>query len=152
MTTLMSKGRDAGVEAMRQRAALRGEEAVARWRMRTAAWSARVYAILVAIPILSAVLFGGPAPIVLTTLTLAVALIIVWISFLVARGSMRAAAALLGLFLFDRIVAFLTLGPRGLSQGIIVMGIVAFGSVQGVWGGWSLRNIERARDAESHAI
>ena len=137
-----------GVEATRRRAALRGAEAVARWRLRTGAWTGRVYAVVAAVPALAALLWHGPATVPTIIAAVIFALIALALSFGVARGSRIAAAVLLGLFVLDKLVAMAAYGARGLYQGLVLALILAFGLVQGVWGAWSLQAVERARAAE----
>lgn len=137
-----------GVEATRRRAVLRGAEAVARWRLRTGAWAGRVYAVVAAVPALAALLWRGPATVPTIIESVFFALIALALSFGVARGSRKAAAILLALLLLDKLLAVAAYGTRGLYQGLLLTLVLAFGLVQGVWGAWSLRAIERERAAE----
>src|SRR5690348_12948127 len=136
------------VAATRRRAALRGEEAVANWRIRTGAWAARLYAVVRAIPALAALLWQGPATVPVMVYSIITALIVLVASFRIALGSRRAAIVVLAFFVLDKALAIVTYGWRGLYQGFLVAAIIAFGLVQGVWG-TSRRNAiaaERARD------
>lgn len=137
------------VEATRRRATLRGAEAIARWRMRTGAWAARVYAVFAAVPALIALFWGGEMIISITVISIVFALIAVFISFRIARGSLRAAIAMLAIFVAERGLSYAASGWHGLYQGVIVTAVVAFGLVQGVWGAATLQSIERERAAES---
>ena len=135
------------VEATRRRAALRGAEAVARWRLRTGAWSGRLYAVVAAVPALTALLWHGPATVPTIIGSVIFASIALALSFGVARGSRPAAAVLLALFLLDKLLAVAAYGARGIYQGLLLALVLAFGLTQGVWGAWSLRAVERERAA-----
>src|SRR5262245_21984726 len=133
------------VEATRRRAALRGEEAVARWRLKSGAWSARVWAVAAAAPALKAVLWPSTQSVPTIIFSLVVAAVFVWLSFAVARGNVRASVALLALFALDRAMAVANFGARGLTQGLLVSVVIGFGLVQGVWGVYALRRIKHKR-------
>lgn len=136
------------IEATRRRAALRGEVAVANWRIKTGTWTARVYAVVIAAPALSALFWRGTATVPIMVYSIITAAIVVFASFRIASGSRRAAIAVLVFFAFDRVVAIATYGWQGLFQGLLIGAIIAFGLVQGVWGTSRRRALaaERARD------
>jgi hypothetical protein len=140
------------VAATRRRAALRGEEAVANWRIKSGVWAARLYAVVRAVPALAALLWQGSASVAVIVYSIITALLVLVASFRIARGSRRAAIAVLAFFAFDKVLAVATYGWRGLYQGLLISAIVAFGLVQGVWGTSRRRTIaaERAR-GESHS-
>jgi hypothetical protein len=137
------------VAATRRRAALRGEEAVANWRIKTGTWAARVYAVVCAVPALAAILWHGPATAFVIAYSLVTAGLVLWASFRIARGGRTAAIAVLAFFVLDKALAVLSYGWQGLYQGLLIAAIIAFGLVQGVWGTSRRRAIaaEQARDA-----
>src|SRR3954464_5499075 len=135
------------VQATRRRAALRGDEAVARWRIRAGAWSARVWAVVAAAPALAAVLWPSGHTVVTIVLALAVAALFLGLSFPIARGSFRASLAILALFALDKGLAVASYGVAGITTGLLVSVVIVFGLVQGFWGASSLRRIQRERDA-----
>ena len=122
------------IEATRRRAALRGETAVADWRIKTGTWAARLYAVVQAVPALGALLWGGPATAIILMYSIATSLVILGVSFLIARGSRIAAIFLLGFFTLEKLLAFSRFGWRGVYSGILFAVAIAFGLVQGVWG------------------
>jgi len=136
------------VESTRRRAALRGEEAIANWRIKTGTWTARVYAVVIAAPALSALFWQGGATVPIMVYSIITAAIVLFASFRVSSGSRRAAIAVLVFFAFDRVVAITAYGWRGLFQGLLIGAIIAFGLIQGVWGTSRRRALtaERARD------
>ena len=136
------------VAATRRRAALRGEEAVAAWRIRTGTWAARLYAVVQAVPALGAVLWRGPASGIILVYSTATALIILAVSFRIGRGSRLAAVALLAFFILEKLLAVTRFGWRGLFSGILFAAAIGFGLIQGVWGTSRRRAIaaERMRD------
>ena len=137
------------VAATRRRAALRGEEAVATWRIKTGVWGARLYAVVQAIPGLGAILWHGPATTFILTHSILTAAVILAVSFRIARGSRWFAIALLGFFLFEKWLAFSRFGWTGLFNGWLIAVAIAFGLVQGVWGTSRRRAIARERAGES---
>jgi hypothetical protein len=137
------------IAATRRRAALRGEEAVANWRIKTGAWTTRLYAVVSAAPALAAILWSGPATGFVIAYSIVTAGLLLWASFRIARGGRAAAIAVLAFFAIDRLVAVASYGPRGLLQGLLIAGIIGFGLIQGVWGTSRRRSIiaEQSREA-----
>jgi hypothetical protein len=136
------------VEATRRRGALRGEEAVAAWRIKTGTWAARAYAVVRAVPALAALFWQGPATLLVIVYSLLTAGIVLFASFRIASGSRRAAIAVLILFALDKLFAVVAYGWPGVIQGLLITAIIAFGLIQRVWGTNRLRTIaaERKRD------
>jgi len=124
---------------------LRGEEAVARWRIKAGAWSARVWAVVAAAPALAAILWRSDQTVPTVIVSLAFAALFLGLSFPIARGSFRASIALLSLFAIDKAIAIANYGARGITQGLLVSLVIVFGLVQGVWGASSLRRVQRER-------
>jgi len=140
------------VEATRRRAALRGEEAVAAWRIETGAWAARAYAVVRAVPALAALFWQGPATLLVIVYSLLTAAIVVIASFRIASGSRRAAIAVLILFALDKLLAISAFGWPGILQGLLITAILAFGLIQGVWGTTRLRTIAAERKRDEPAV
>lgn len=141
------------VAATRRRAALRGEEAVANWRIKTGAWAARLFAVMCAVPALSAILWSGPATGIIIAYSIVTAGLVLWAAFRIAKGGRAAAIAILALFALDKAFAVVSYGWRGLYQGLLIAAIIAFGLVQGVWGTSRRRAIlaEQARQTATIA-
>ena len=139
---------EADVEGTRRRAALRGQEGVARWRIKTGIWCARLYAVVAAVPALASILWGG-ATVTTVVFSLVYAGVVTVLSVRIARGSRRSAIALLVMFVLDKVMAFASYGPRGLYQGSLIAVIIGFGLVQGVWGTSILRDVELQRAADA---
>lgn len=136
------------VAATRRRAALRGEEAVANWRIKTGTWAARVYAVVCAVPALSALLWHGSADAFMIAYSSIAAALVLFASFRIARGSRAAAIAVLTYFVLDKAMAMVLYGWRGLYQGLLIAVIIAFGLAQGVWGTTRRRAIAAERATE----
>src|SRR5260221_3170595 len=98
----------------RLRANLRSRESVARWRLKSGAWGARVYAAVLAVPALGALLWTGPATGFTIAWSLTLALIMLAISFRIAQGRRWATVAALVAFVLDRVIAILIggVGPH----------------------------------------
>jgi|SRR5437763_14570522 len=135
------------VQATRRRAALRGEEAVARWRIKAGAWSARVWAVVAAAPALAAILWPSGQTVPVIIVSLAFAALFLGLSFPISRGSFRASLAMLALFAVDKGLAVASHGIVGVTNGLLVSVVIVFGLVQGFWGASSLRRIQRERSA-----
>ena len=140
------------IAATRRRAALRGDAAVAEWRIKTGTWSARLYAVVQAVPALGAVLWGGPETVIILIYSVGTSLVLLGASFFVARGSRIAAILLLGFFSFEKLLAFSRFGWRGLYSGILIAIAIAFGLVQGVWGTAQRRAVANARQRDEASI
>src|SRR2546423_763700 len=127
----------------RHRANLRSRESVAHWRLKSGAWGARVYAAVLAVPALGAVLWTGPATGFTIAWSLALALIMLAISFRIAQGRRWAAVAVLVAFVLDKVIAILIGGISTIFNGLVVSLIIGFTLTQGVWGAYALRSVER---------
>jgi hypothetical protein len=141
------------VTTIRRRAALRGEEAVANWRIKTGTWAARLYAVMCAIPALAAILWSGQATGIVIAYSIITAGLVLWASFRISKGGRTAAIAILAFFALDKAFSVALYGWRGLYQGLLIAAIIAFGLVQGVWGTSRRRAIlaEQARQAPAIA-
>jgi hypothetical protein len=135
----------ADVSATRLRAALRGRESVARYWLQTGSWGARVYAALLAVPALAAVLWPSPARGFVIAWSLGVAALVLWLSFRVAQGGRAAAVVVLGLFVLDRALVIWQNGLGGIFMGLILNGILAYCLIHGVRGAYALAAVERER-------
>ena len=137
------------IAATRRRATLRGEEAVANWRIKTGTWAARIYAVMCAAPAISAILWKGPATVAVIIYSIVLAGLVLFASFRIAKGGRTAAIAVLAFFLLDKVFAIVSYGWRGLYQGLLIAAVIAFGLIQGVWGTSRRRAIvaEQARAA-----
>jgi hypothetical protein len=124
------------------RAALRGREGVARWRLRGAVWAGRVYTVAFALYSIAPLLhregpdWGSAAVLLVAALGMAVATIHV------GRGSRVAAGALLGWFVLTKLASWLLAG-QPLWHGAIWTLIVGGALVNGVWGTIELTRVRR---------
>ncbi|GLC28539.1 hypothetical protein [Roseisolibacter agri] len=125
-----------------RRAALRGRESVARWRLRGAVWAGGLYtitfAVLSVVPLLEP---GGPewgSLVVMVLATLGTA----WATLRLRRGSRVAACALLGWFVFTKLASWLITG-QPLWHGAIWTLIIGGALVNGVWGAFELARVAR---------
>jgi len=133
------------LSATRARARLRGDESVARWRLRTGTWAARAYAVVLVIPAGAAVLWRGSVPTATSVASVVLALLVLGASFSIARGRRWAAVAVLAFFALDKLAAVAQTGAAGLWNGLVLHLILAFSLTQGVWGAYALAGVERQR-------
>jgi hypothetical protein len=120
-----------------RRAAIRGRESVAQWRIKSGVWAARLFAVLFAImsvlPLLQRAAPNWVGAFIL-------ALIAVWIlvaSELLRRGSRIAAILLLVAFVTAKLATWLVVGDpiySGALWSLIIVGALA----NGVWGAFEL--------------
>jgi TctA family transporter len=130
----------------RMRPGLRGEEAEARWRIRTGTWGARVLAVVLAVPALAALIWPGQAAgadIVFLLTAAAVALVA---SERLRRGSRTAAVVLLAGFVTLKLLLWLT-GYAPLLRAWLLSAVLIFCLAQGVWGTVILARVRRERAA-----
>lgn len=126
----------------RKRAALRGREAVARWRIRSGVWAGRIFAVLFAVvSIVPLLRSGGPD----WASTIVLALLaggIVFATERMRRGSRIAACLLLLLFVAAKLSDWL-LGGVPLWHGALWSVIIAAALANGVWGTFILAAVQR---------
>ena len=125
-----------------RRAAIRGRESVARWRINSGVWAARLFAVFFAVvsvvPLLQRAAPNWVGAVIL-------ALIAIWIlvaSELLRRGSRVAALLLLLAFLSAKLANWLVAGDpiySGLLGTVVVIGALA----NGVWGAFELAAVRR---------
>jgi hypothetical protein len=125
-----------------RRAAIRGREAVAQSRIRSAVWSARLFALIVGalsiFPLLQADHRNWLAVAVLLLLALAV----LGLSEMLRRGNLLAAGLLLGAFLLAKLSAWLLAGEpwwHGIFWTLLIAGALA----NGLWGSFAMAAIRR---------
>jgi hypothetical protein len=125
-----------------RRAAIRGREAVAHWRIRSAVWAGRLYAAIFAVlsivPLFQADQRNWIAVVILVIL----AIIILGLTELLRRGSRIAASLLLGAFVLAKLSAWL-LGGEPLWHGALWTVIIAGALINGVWGTFALASVRR---------
>jgi ribose/xylose/arabinose/galactoside ABC-type transport system permease subunit len=125
-----------------RRAAIRGREAVAHWRIRSAVWAARVFAALFAVisilPLLRSDRSDWSSAIIMAVLAAA----ILGGSELLRRGSRAAASLLLGLFVLAKLSSWLLAGEP-LWHGVLWTVIITAALVNGVWGTFELAAVRR---------
>jgi hypothetical protein len=125
-----------------RRAALRGREAEARWRIRSGVWAGRIYTVLFAVlSILPLLRRGGPdwASAVLLAL-LAGGLL--FATEQMRGGSRVAAVVLLALFIATKLASWL-LGGAALWHGALWTVIIAGALGNGVWGTFALARVRQ---------
>lgn len=125
-----------------RRAAIRGRESVAQWRIKSGVWAARLFAVLfAALSVLP--LLRRDAPNWLGALILA--LIAAWIlvaSELLRRGSRLAAILLFLAFVAAKLGSWLVAGEP-IYQGAVWSLIIAGALANGVWGAFELAAVRR---------
>jgi hypothetical protein len=125
-----------------RRAALRGRESVARWRIQGGVWAGRLYTVLFAVAtILPLVRREGPDWFSATLLAVLAAALL-FATERMRRGSRVAACALLGLFVAGRLSAWLLAGQpiwNGLLWTVIIGGALA----NATWGTFALAAVQR---------
>lgn len=126
-----------------RRAALRGRESVARWRIESGVWAGRLYAIFfAAMTIFPMLRRGGPDWASIAVLLL-IAAAVLFSTERMRRGDRAAACALLGVFVLAKLAAWLLNGEplwHGLVWTLIIVGALA----NGVWGTFELAAVRRA--------
>ena len=124
------------------RAALRGREGVARWRLRGAVWAGRLYAIAFAVYSIVPLLNRDGPDWVTAAVLLVAALGMVVATVHVGRGSRVAASALLGWFVLTKLADWLLAG-QPIWHGALWTLIIGGALVNGVWGAVELTRVTR---------
>jgi hypothetical protein len=127
-----------------RRAALRGREAVAQWRIKGAVWAGRIFALVIVVVWGASLLRkGGPDFLSVVVLALLAAGLL-FAAEKVRHGSRAASVVLLLLFVLIKLLDWLGGTPiyTGALWAIIIVGAL----VNGVWGTFALARIRR--DAE----
>jgi hypothetical protein len=120
-----------------RRAELRGRESVARWRIESAVWAGRLFAVVFAVATIAPMFKrGGPDWLAIVILGLISAAVLV-ATQLVHDGSRGAAVALLALFVAAKLGAW-QLGGDPLSSGLLWSVIFIGAFANGIWGTFSL--------------
>ena len=127
-----------------RRAALRGRESVARWRIESGVWSGRLYGVYYAVLAILPLLSGGKE---VQRWGAALFFVILAAGILVAteqmkRGSRLAACLLFALFAATKISAWLMQG-QPLWGGLLWTIIIAGGLANGIWGTFALASAHR---------
>jgi hypothetical protein len=125
-----------------RRAALRGRESVARWRIESGVWSGRLYGVFFGVLAILPLLSGGSEQ---QRWGDALYFIVLSASILVAteqmkRGSRLAACVLFTLFAAAKISAWLMQG-QPLSSGLVWTVLIAGGLANGIWGTFALASV-----------
>jgi hypothetical protein len=125
-----------------RRAAIRGRQSVALWRINSGVWAARLFAVYFAVmsilPLLQQTAPNWTGAIIL-------ALIAIWLlvaSELLRRGSRIAAVLLLVAFLAAKLATWL-LGGSPIYSGALWSLIIAGALANGVWGAFELAAVRR---------
>jgi hypothetical protein len=125
-----------------RRAAIRGRESVAQWRINSGVWAARLYAVLFGVMSVLPLFRREGANWIGAVI---LALIAVWIlvaSELLRRGSLIASILLFASFVAAKLAAWLVAGEpiyAGALWTIIIAGALA----NGVWGAFELARVRR---------
>jgi hypothetical protein len=125
-----------------RRAANRGREAVALWRIKSGVWAARLFAVIFAALSIFPLLQKGAPNWVGTFILVLVAIWILVASELLRRGSRVAAVLLLLAYLAAKLTTWLVAGEpvySGLFWNIVIVGALA----NGVWGAFELKAVQR---------
>ena len=129
-----------------RRAALRGREAVARWRIKSGVWAGRLFALLFAVVSIVPLLRSG-APDWGSAIVLAlVAVGVIVAAERMRHGSRLAACVLLALFIVAKLADWLLAGVPWYSGALWTL-IILGALVNGVWGTFALAGV--TRDAAS---
>ncbi len=125
-----------------RRAAIRGEESVAKWRISSGVWAARVFAVLFAATAVFPLLrLDAPNWGAALTLSIIAAGILV-ASELLRRGSRAAAIILFLAFVGAKLGAWLLAGEP-IYQGALWTVVIAAALANGVWGAFALAEVRR---------
>lgn len=125
-----------------RRAALRGREAEAQWRLTGAVWAGRIYTILfVVLSVVPMLRRGGPDWISAIVLLLFAAGLL-YATERMRRGSRAAAIVLLGLFIATKLADWL-IGGAPVYAGALWTLIILGALVNGVWGTIALARVRR---------
>jgi hypothetical protein len=129
-----------------RRAKLRGRGAVAHWKISGAVWAGRLFAVMIAVGAVSALLSGRSTAWIGALVLLVMAVSVLLATWRLGRGSRAAAVSLLCLYLFAKLSSW-KLGGESLSAGALwsVLLIGAFGN--GIWGTFELAAIARESEA-----
>ena len=124
-----------------RRAALRGREFVARWRIQSGVWAARLFALFVGVTVLFPLLRQEGPDWLTAAVVLCLALGLLGGAELVRRGSRVAAVLLVVLYLGLKAVDVASGTPvwHGALVSLIVLGAL----LNGVWGTASLATVQR---------
>jgi hypothetical protein len=126
----------------RRRAAARGREAVARWRISSAVWGARLYAALFAVVAIFPLVYSGIAQWTSAAILFAIALIVLALSELLRRGSRTAALLLVAAVVAAKLRSWLY-AHEPLRYGAVWTIIVLIALANGVWGTFELAAARR---------
>ncbi|HEV7705630.1 MAG TPA: hypothetical protein VGO46_15135 [Gemmatimonadaceae bacterium] len=126
-----------------RRAALRGRESVARWRIESGVWSGRLYGVFYGVLALLPLVSGGIAERRWVEATM---LVLLAASILVAteqmkRGSRLVACLLFALFAAAQFSEWRTQGRSSLS-GVFWAVLIAGGLANGIWGTFALAKVQ----------
>ena len=126
-----------------RRAALRGRESVAQWRIQSAVWAGRLYAILFTVLTIVPLLRRGGPDWASAAVLIVIAGAVLFSTERMRRGDRAAACVLLGLFVLAKLAGWLLNGEplwNGLVWTVIIFGALA----NGVWGTFELAAVRRA--------
>ena len=127
-----------------RRAALRGRESVARWRIESGVWSGRLYGVFYGVLAIIPLLSGGKEMLrwgaALYFVILAAGILVT--TEQMKRGSRLAACLLFGLFAAAKVSAWLMQG-QSLGSGLLWTVLIAGGLANGIWGTFELAAVQR---------
>ena len=130
-----------------------GEENLAQWRISSAIWAGRFWAVMIAVSYSPSLLREGGPNWISVIEGAVLALGMWWAAQAVKRGSRVGAIVLLASVVILKLWSWLVVG-QPLLQGALWAGILLFCFVQGVWGTFSLPGAiarQRLRDAAKAA-
>ena len=133
---------DAPLSDTRRRATARGREAVARWRISSGVWGARLYAALFAVVSIFPIVYSGEPQWKSAAILFVLSLTMLALSEWLRRGS-RIAAVLLVLAVVAAKLRSSLYAHEPLSQGAVWTIIVLAALVNGAWGTFELAASKR---------
>jgi hypothetical protein len=125
-----------------RRAALRGRESVAKWRIESGVWAGRLYAVFYGVVAIVPLLSGERRNWIAAAAIMLLAVAVFFTTEEMRRGSRVAACVLLGMFVSAKLSSWLVQGQplwSGALWTILFLG--ALGS--GVWGTFALAAVRR---------
>jgi hypothetical protein len=125
-----------------RRAAIRGREAVAQWRIKSGVWAARLFAVLFAVISVLPLLRRDAPDWVGGIIVAVIAVAILVASQMLSRGNRIAAIVLVTAFAGAKLASWLV-AKEPIYQGALWTVIIAGALANGVWGAFELAAVRR---------
>ena len=126
----------------RRRASVRGRQAVARWRISSGVWGARLYAALFAVVSIFPIVYSGEPQWMSAAILLVLALTVLALSEMLRRGSRVAAVLLVAAVVAAKLRSWLY-AREPLSHGVVWTIVVLAALMNGAWGAFALAAANR---------